>query len=84
MARQLGNPFHLFQVSRGSQATYVHHKRHRRVQPAATQGHQIKDYIPHRRQPAKNAVSSNDGHHEEMDRAQAGLWADPFPVRDLF
>lgn len=34
--------------------------------------------------PFKNAISSNDGHHKEMDRTPSGLGEDSFPAGNLF
>ena len=42
------------------------------------------DGFPVRWQPFENAVSGNPGYHEKMDRAQAGLGANPLPAWNLF
>ena len=84
LARQLGNPVHLFQVSGSSQASDLHDECDRRVQPPAAKSNQIQNRVPHRRQSFKNAVPGNDGHHKKMDGPPPGLGADPFPTGDLF
>ena len=40
--------------------------------------------VSHRRQPAENAVSGDDGHHEEVDGTAAGLEPDPRAAVHLF
>ena len=79
LAGQLGKPEHLFQVPSGGAAADLHHQRHRGLQPPAAQGDQSQIRVPHRRQPAENAVSGHDGHHEKVDRPAAGLEPDPRP-----
>ena len=63
---------------------YLHHQCDRRIQPAASESDKGNDHVPDRRQPVKDTVSGDDGYHKKVDWTQAGLGADPFPVRNLF
>ena len=84
LARQLGQSIHLFQVSGSGQTPDLHDEYDRRLQPPATEGDKVKDSISFGLQSAKNAVSGDDGYHEEMDRPPPGLGSDSFTARDLF
>ena len=80
LAGQLGRAEHLLQVSGRSAQNHLYHQCHRGFQPSTAQGDQVQIRVSHGRQPAQNAVSGDDGYHQEMDGASAGLGFDPFPA----
>ena len=51
--------------TRSGQAVDLHDERDRRVQPPTAESNQIQNRVSNRRQPIKDAVSGNDGHHEK-------------------
>ncbi len=61
----------------------LHHQRHRRLQPAATESDQIQVSISNGRQPVQDAVSGHDGHHCKVDRQTQGLGHHPRAAGDF-
>ena len=84
LAGELGQSEHIFQVPLGGTQADLYHQRHRGLQPPAAQGDQGQIGVSNRRQPAENAVSGDDGHHEKVDGTAAGLERDPRAAVHLF
>ena len=84
LAGELGQSEYIFQVPSGGAQADLYHQRHRGFQPPAAQGDQGQIGVSNRRQPAENAVSGDDGHHEKVDGTAAGLERDPCAAVHLF